>query len=72
MERKELETLVAVHQAEIYRYLRYLGALRAAAEDPAPLETGSGSGGSCGLLGLEAALIVAYFALRPSRSRASA
>jgi len=33
MERKELETLVGVHQAEIYRYLRYLGAPRPAAED---------------------------------------
>jgi len=29
-------------------------------------------GGSCGLLGLEAALVVAYFALRPRSSRASA
>ena len=41
-------------------------------EDAAALETESGSGGSCGLLGLEAALIVTYFALRPSSSRASA
>ena len=33
MERRDLETLVAVHQAELYRYLRYLGAPRPAAED---------------------------------------
>ncbi len=33
MHRAELETLVRVNQAEIYRYLRYLGADRAAAED---------------------------------------
>jgi hypothetical protein len=43
------------------------------AEEAAALETGTGSGGSsCGLLGLEAAVIVAYFALRPRSSRASA
>jgi RNA polymerase sigma factor (sigma-70 family) len=33
MDRKDLETLIGVHQAEIYRYLRYLGAPRPAAED---------------------------------------
>jgi len=46
----------------------------AVAEDDAAVDTGSelgNSGSSCGLLGLEAAVIVAYFALRPSRSRAS-
>jgi len=33
MNRETLETLVKVHQAEIYRYMRYLGAGAALAED---------------------------------------
>lgn len=33
MDRDTLETLVKVHQAEIYRYMRYLGAGSALAED---------------------------------------
>ena len=33
MDRNDLETLVRSHQAEIYRYLKYLGADSAAAED---------------------------------------
>ena len=53
MDRKDLETLIGVHQAEIYRYLRYLGAQRSAAEDlvqetflaayasPSPVESGT-------------------------------
>jgi RNA polymerase sigma-70 factor (ECF subfamily) len=33
MDRKDLASLVGVHQAELYRYLRYLGAERSVAED---------------------------------------
>jgi len=33
LSRAELETLVRTHQAEVYRYLRYLGADRETAED---------------------------------------
>ena len=33
MRRGELETLIRAHQAELYRYLRYLGADPASAED---------------------------------------
>lgn len=33
MDRNDLASLVGVHQAEVYRYLRYLGAERLAAED---------------------------------------
>ncbi|MFP4056878.1 MAG: RNA polymerase sigma factor [Candidatus Brocadiia bacterium] len=33
MDRDALESLVRAHQAEVYRYMRYLGAPRAAAED---------------------------------------
>lgn len=33
MDRDNLATLVAAHQAEVYRYLRYLGAARELAED---------------------------------------
>jgi RNA polymerase sigma-70 factor (ECF subfamily) len=34
MDRDELAVLVRGHQAELYRYMRYLGADKAAAEDP--------------------------------------
>ncbi len=33
MDREKLEAIVRAHQAEIYRYLRYLGADNASAED---------------------------------------